>query len=70
MIMGSYPCCGGGFLLAYDGSGFMQESCPHCGIIVWHHMSNFDPWSLTEDEFLRVYSVCEETRTISKRVCE
>ena len=67
MIMGMYPCCEGVLVLEYTNHGFMKEECPHCGVTVWHEMSNFVPCSWTEEQFLKQYNVCEEPYKITKK---
>ena len=53
MISGSYPCCDAPFQMAMsDSPGFVRESCPHCGAVVWHWLSRIDPQSWTDDSFL------------------
>ena len=55
MIFGSYPCCDAPSQMAMsDSPGFVRESCPYCGAVVWHWLSRIDPQSWTDDSFLRM----------------
>ena len=67
MIIGTYPCCDETLVLEYGGPGFCKEDCPHCGTTVWHKISNFDPCSYTEEQFLAEFDINESTRTIKEK---
>ena len=67
MIIGSYPCCNETLVLEYEGPGFCKEECPHCNTTVWHKMSNLDPCSYTEEQFLTLFEIDETTRTIKEK---
>lgn len=65
MMIGSYPCCGGSLALAMPTEApgyaalpaYSREECPHCGAIVWHRFSRWDPMSWTELDFLAEHTV-------------
>lgn len=67
MIMGNYPCCNEPLFLEYQGPGFTKDECPACKTIVWHKMSNLDPCSYTEDQFLSLFEVDEINHRIKER---
>lgn len=65
-ILGEYPCCNGSLQLWWSEEqfGYKKEKCPHCGEIVWHHYSNWDPESWTEEIFLKLYEVDDKNKKI------
>jgi len=44
-----------------------RHECEDCGRVIWTYHSRWEPWSMTEAEFLAEYIVDEETRTIERR---
>lgn len=69
MIFGSYPCCDGELTLAMpDRSGtYAREICPHCSTPVWHKFSRIQSQSWTEEVFLRIYEIDDETKQIREK---
>lgn len=65
MIIGSYPCCNGDLHISMpETAGFSRENCPHCGSVVWHRLSRFEPSSWTEADFLEAYEVDEKSKKV------
>lgn len=71
MIIGSCPyegCDGPIFIPICDDPPMMERHlCDVCKRPVWTRHSRFDPWSMTEPDFLKEYDVDEATKAITKR---
>lgn len=69
MIFGSYPCCDGDLSLGMpDRSGtYAREFCPHCATPVWHKFSRIQSCTWTEEEFLKLYEIDDETKQIREK---
>ena len=69
MIFGDYPCCGGALAIAMPKNriGVLPESCPHCGVKVWHILSRINPTSYVDQEFLKLYEVDDQRKTVKRR---
>lgn len=70
MIIGSCPyedCDGPLFLpLADDPLPRLEKhDCESCGRVIWTKHSRWNPWSMTEVEFLKEYAVDEETHIVT-----
>jgi hypothetical protein len=69
VIFGSYPCCDGALTLSIpddlETPLIQREICPHCGALVWHKLSRFDPESWTDDGFRALYDVNDETKAVT-----
>ena len=68
MIFGSYPCCDEPLTLSIPPNAklpaFYSEKCPGCGTVVWHKLSRWDPTSWTEEDFLKEFTVDDETKEV------
>jgi len=69
MIIGRYPCCEGTFCVETPNRTpvWYPETCPHCGVAVWHRLSRFDPESWTAVEFEKIFIIDREKREIRRR---
>lgn len=71
MIIGNcpYPDCDEGFMIpiAPNAPRFERWTCEKCQRVIWTRHSRWDPWSLTEAEFLAQYDVDEAKKRITKR---
>lgn len=72
MIFGEYPCCGGALTLGLPKGkhklpAYAKEECPHCGAIVWHKFSRWDPMSWTEEDFLAEFDIDEKTGMVTPK---
>ena len=69
MIMGACPYadCDEAFMIpiAERVPSFERWECDRCGRVIWTHHSRFDPWSLTEADFLAAYQIDEATKRIT-----
>jgi hypothetical protein len=68
MIIGSCPYtdCDEPFMIPI-AAGFEKWKCEKCDRVIWTRHSRFDPWSMTEAEFLATYEVDEANKRITKR---
>ena len=70
MISGECPYddCDEGFLLVVpedvDLPAWYRHTCDTCGRAFWERYSRWDPYAMTEEDFLKVYTVNEETREL------
>ena len=71
MIIGDYPCCDKELLIPIpDGvklPAFSKEQCPYCGATVWHYISRVAPESYTDEQFLKEWTVDENTKQIKRK---
>lgn len=70
MIIGEYPCCGEALMIEVPNTElpkFCNETCEHCGVTVWHRLSRIEPASWTEEDFLKLYDVDYENKTIEDK---
>ncbi len=60
MILGACPTCDESLmipLLAGQLPSCERHDCDPCGEVLWTKHSRWNPWSLTEDEFFKEYTV-------------
>ncbi|OQW34129.1 MAG: hypothetical protein A4E20_11890 [Nitrospira sp. SG-bin2] len=71
MICGVFPCCEATLMLevsADDQYGkFMKDVCEECGATVYHYLSHWMPYSITEAQFNETYEIDEETKSLKVR---
>lgn len=69
MVVGEYPCCDGYLMIQVPDitPAYHRELSPHCGEAVWHKLSRLDPESWVESDFLKIFDVDYNTRSIKPK---
>lgn len=45
-----------------------RHECESCQRVIWTYHSRWDPWSMTESDFLSVYEIDEGTKSVTKKI--